>query len=113
MTDLLRIYCFKYGHCANKEIELYFIICNNFGIFSAPEPKAQMHYCDHELSVPLSVRQLSLTFHIFDFFSETSEINSYKLDRKQGLNVLYQVCGFWTDRKNKMTTLASVWLRHF
>ena len=31
MTDLLRIHCFKYGHCANKEIELYFIIFSNFG----------------------------------------------------------------------------------
>ena len=74
---------------------------------------AQVHNCDHTLSVRLSVCQLFLTFHIFDFFSETAEINSYKLDRKQGLNVLYQVCGFWTDRKNKMTTLASDWLRHF
>ena len=57
-------------------------------IFSAPEPKVQMHYCDHALSV---VRP-SLTFHIFDFSSETAERNSTKLDRKQDLNVLYQVC---------------------
>ena len=31
---------------------------------------------------------------IFDFFSETAEQNSTKLDRKQDLNVLYQVCIF-------------------
>ena len=37
--------------------------------FSASEPKAQVHYCDHALSV---VRP-SLTFHIFDFSSETAE----------------------------------------
>ena len=50
---------------------------------------------------------------IFDFSSETAEQNSTKLDRKQDLNVLYQVCVFRADRKNKMTVLASDWLRHF
>ena len=72
-------------------------------------------YCDHALSIVrrlLSVRP-SLTFHIFDFFSETAERNSTKLDRKQDLNVLYQVCVFRADQKNKMAALASDWLRHF
>ena len=56
----------------------------------------------------LSVRRLSsLTFHIFDFSSETAVRNSTKLDRKQDLNVLYQVCVFQADRKNKMAALAS------
>ena len=50
---------------------------------------------------------------IFDFFSETAERNSTKLDRKQDLNILYQVCVFRADRKNKMAALASDWLRHF
>ena len=50
---------------------------------------------------------------IFDFSSETTEQNSTKLDRKQDLNVLYQVCVFRADRKNKMAALASVWPRHF
>ena len=50
---------------------------------------------------------------IFDFSSETAERNSTKLDRKQDLNVLYQVCVFRADRKNKMATLASDRLRHF
>ena len=50
---------------------------------------------------------------IFDFFSETAERSSTKLDRKQDLNALYQVCVFWVDRKNKMAALASVWPRHF
>ena len=50
---------------------------------------------------------------IFDFSSETIEWNSTKLDRKQDLNVLYQVCVFQADRKNKMAALASDWLRHF
>ena len=50
---------------------------------------------------------------IFDFFSETAEWNSRKLDRKQDLNVLYQVVVFRADRKNKMAALASDWLRHF
>ena len=50
---------------------------------------------------------------IFDFFSETAEGNSTKLDRKQHLNVLYKVCVFRADRKNKMAALVSDWLRHF
>ena len=48
----------------------------------------------------------------FDFSSETAEQNSTKLDRKQVLNVLYQVCVFWADPKNNMATLASDWLRY-
>ena len=62
---------------------------------------------------PSSVRRSVVNFHIFDFFSETAERNSTKLDRKQDLNVLYQVCVFRADRKNKMAALASEWLRHF
>ena len=90
------------------------------GVFSAPEPKAQVHYCDHPLSVVRrpSVRRPSvvlpsLTFHIFDFSSITAERNSTKLVRKQDLNVLYQVCVFRADRKNKMAVLSSDWLRNF
>ena len=49
---------------------------------------------------------------IFDF-SKTAEGNSTKLDRKQDLNVFYQVCVFRADRKNKMATLASDWLSYF
>ena len=83
-------------------------------IFSAPEPKAQVHYCDHALSVvrPSVVRpsvRPSLTLHIFNFFPETAERNSTKLDRKQDLNVLYQVCVFRVDRKNKMAA-PGLWL---
>ena len=50
---------------------------------------------------------------IFDFSVETAERNSTKLDRKHDLNVLYQVCVFRANRKNKMAALASDWLRHF
>ena len=50
---------------------------------------------------------------IFDFSSETAEPNSTKLDRKQYLNALFQVCVFRGDRKNKMAALASDWLRNF
>ena len=45
---------------------------------------------------------------IFDFSSETAERNSTKLDRKQDLNVLYQVCVFRTDRKNKTAALPLI-----
>ena len=54
-----------------------------------------------------------LTFHIFDFSSETVEWNLTKLKGKQDLNVLYQVCVFLADQKNKMAALASDWLRYF
>ena len=50
---------------------------------------------------------------IFDFSSETAGRNSTKLDRKQDLNALYQVCVFRADPKIKMAALASDWLRHF
>ena len=50
---------------------------------------------------------------IFDFSSETANRNSTKLDRKQDLNIFYQVCVFWADRKIKMAALASDLLRHF
>ena len=52
-------------------------------------------------------------WEIFEFSSETAERNSTKLDRKQDHNVLYKFCVFLADRKNKMATLASDWLRHF
>ena len=52
-------------------------------------------------------------WYIFDFFPETAERNSMKLDRKQDLNALYQVCVFWGRSENMMAALASDWLRHF
>ena len=69
--------------------------------------------CPSSVGRPSVRRPSSLTFHIFDFSSETAKRNSMKLDRKQDLNVLYQVCVFRADRKNKMAALASDWLRHF
>ena len=50
----------------------------------------------------------SLTFHIFDFSSETAERNSTKLDRKQDLNVLYQVCVF-SGRWEKQDGRPGLW----
>ena len=38
---------------------------------------------------------------IFDFSSKTAEQNLMKLDRKQDLNVFYQVCVFQADRKKR------------
>ena len=71
-----------------------------------------MHFCD--LRCPSSVRQsVVVNFHIFYFSSKTTEWNSTKLNRKQDLNFLYEVCVFRADRKNKMAAMASDWLRHF
>ena len=41
-------------------------------------------------------------FDIFNISSETTERPATKLERKTDFNVLYQVCVFWADRKNKM-----------
>ena len=43
---------------------------------------------------------------IFYFSSETAEWNSTKLDRKQDLNVNYQVCVYRADQSTKMFALA-------
>ena len=48
-----------------------------------------VHYCDHVLSVVRPSICQSLTFHIFDFSSETVKQNPRKLDRNQELNILY------------------------
>ena len=49
----------------------------------------------------------------FDFASETATRNSTKLDRKEDLNVLNQVCVFRQIGKTKMVNLVSDWLRYF
>ena len=64
-------------------------------------------------AIVIAHRPSGVNLHIFDFSSQTAERNSTKLDRKQDLNALYQVCVIWADRKNKMAALASDWLRHF
>ena len=56
---------------------------------------------------------LLIGWDIFDFSSETTEWNSTKLDRKQDLNVFYQVCVFWGRWEKQDGPLASDWLRHF
>ena len=43
-----------------------------------------------------------IDWDIFDFFSETAERNSMKLDMKQDLNVFYQVCVFRLMSKQKL-----------
>ena len=80
-------------------------------IFSSPEPKAQVSYCHSAPSVVRpSVRPSGVNFHIFDFSSETAERNSTKLDRKQDLNALYQVCVFRADLKKKQDGRPGLWL---
>ena len=66
-------------------------------------PKVQVHYCDNTLSV-----RPSLTFYILNFSFETAERNSTKLVRKQDVNVLYQVCVFRANQKNKMVARHTI-----
>ena len=53
----------------------------------------------------------SLTFHVFNFCSETTKWNLNKLDMKQELNIIYQV--FWVFSADRKTKMSSYWLRHF
>ena len=50
-----------------------------------------------------------IVWDIFDFFSETAEQNSTKLNRQKDLNVFYQVCVFWADRKTQ-DCCPGIWL---
>ena len=76
-------------------------------LVSAPDPKAQESSALLWSWVVLRLWSLTFTFSTFSL-----KLNSVKL-KKDDLNVLYQVCVFQANRKNKMATLASDWLRHF
>ena len=94
------------------EIEILYLACTlNFLVHLSRRLECTIVI----MRCPSSVRRLSvvrlssLTFYIFDFSSETAERNSTKLDRKQDLNVLYQVCVFQADRK-KQDGRSGLWL---
>ena len=89
-------------------------------VFSAPEPSAQVHYCDHALSVVRpSVRRPSVRPPVVNFshfrlllWHHWTEFNdTWHEARTQ--HPLPRVCVFRADRKNKTAVLASDWLRHF
>ena len=73
------------------------------------------HNCtqQHTIAQQYVSIEMRCTTHIFDFVFETAKQNSASIDRKQDLNVLYQVCVFRADWKNKIADLAFDWLRHF
>ena len=48
---------------------------------------------------------------LFDFSSATATHNSTKLDRKQEIKFLYHVCISWDNRKVRMVSLISYWLK--
>ena len=98
-------------------------VCLCLSIFSAPEPKAQVHYCDHALSVVPSVRPRRPSVRRpsvvnFSYFRlllwKPLKQNFNKTWQESKISTsLYKVCVFRADRKNKMAALASDWLRHF
>ena len=57
----------------------------------------------------LTGSNVSRSSNKFVFFGPTGKTRC----KKQDLNLLYQVCVFRADWKNKMATMASDWLRHF
>ena len=65
--------------------------------------------CTNVITRCPSVRLSSVVnFHIFDFFSETTEQNSTKLDRKQDLNVLPSLC--FSGHLEKQDVCPGLWL---
>ena len=121
VTLLFGFYCGCRGFCCRTEsvsnfLSCYLSPCKFFLVHLSRRLKCTIVIMCCPSSVvrrPSVVRPSSLTFHIFDFSSETAEQNLTKLYRKVDLNVLYRVCVFRADRKNKMAALASDWLRHF
>ena len=63
------------------------------GVFSSPEPKAQVSYCHSSLSVVIR-RRPSIDFHIFNFFSRIASWILMKLGIDEVLMVSYKCCCF-------------------
>ena len=72
-----------------------------------PLPSLQMYVFRADPKKQYGRHGLWLAETYFDFSSETAERNSVKLDRKQDLNVLYQVCVFRAEKWIKIATLAN------
>ena len=119
-------FCWCRGFCHRTESDLFlflfklpFLFDKNIPLsHTARHPDRTMHFqctwAEGSSALLLSriVRRPSLTFHIFDFFSETAVRNSTKVNRKQDLNVLYQVCVFDPMEKTRWPP-RTLWLRHF
>ena len=87
-------------------ISTYIVYFTPLNIYFAQSQGSSELVIVHRPSIcPSGVRcKLSL----FDFSSKTAEQNSRKLDRKQDLNVVYQVCVF-RPLKKKKATLQCCW----
>ena len=73
---------------------LLFHFTSTVGLFSSPEPKAQVSYCHSAPSVVRPSVRLSVNFHIFNFFSRTAWWILMKLGRDEVLMVPYKCCCF-------------------
>ena len=69
-----------------KMSTLQHLLCTRLDLYAMGPCLAPMHYCDH----PFSVNPPLLTFHIF-YSSKTTERVLNEFDKKQVLNILYQV----------------------
>ena len=58
-------------------------------------------------------KRLPLILIGWDYSSITADLSSTEPDRQHDHNVLYQVCGFQTNRKTKKVALTTDWLRFF
>ena len=80
--------------------------------FSAPEPNAQVYYCDHTLSVvrPSVVRRSLFTF----LTSPLNPLNGNQLNLTGSkISMFSTKFVFFGPIEKKMAALASDWLRHF
>ena len=109
-----------------KHIELFLDInrtSTSPPLLCAPEPKAQgskisMSSTKFMFFRPIGNKMAALASDWLRHFllllwNCWTEFNKIWHDRKQDLNVLYQVCVLRVDPKNKMATLACDWLIHF
>ena len=69
------------------------LVLSHMGVFSSPEPKAQVSYCHSSLSVVIR-RRPSIDFHIFNFFSRIASWILMKLGIDEVLMVSYKCCCF-------------------
>ena len=92
---------FRSGYMPLDSLILLIIWFWNYPLFSSPGPKGHVAHLDQR-----AMWAFVITFHIFIFFSETTEQIWTKLDRNVHWEVLYQICYFGADRKSNMAARA-------
>ena len=88
-----------------------FILNTNYSLRSKSRKYRRVIQCERSTKDFRLVSDCLLLF--FYFTSITAEWNSKKLDRRQYLNAIHDVCVLSADQFNNMAVLASDWRRNF